>query len=400
MFSSTTTTAPPGEGVRRTAAFAVGTVWCAGVLAAAVLGALAPISETMQEQLGLSLVQTGWATSVITCVAAALGLPAGVLIRRRGFRAALLAGLAIIGIAEACAALADTFAVLLVSRLVAGLGYLLVFVAGPVALTRMAEGPARGASLALWGTCVPIGLGVSAALGGAVTAASSWRVWLSVLAIAPLLVLLLMTRAVPPTKATTEQGPRIPVRVRRRPLLLATAFAAVAAIGVAVTTLLPRFLTERHGLSVVDAGFVTAVLSFSNILGSVAAAVLLRRSRAPHRGVWWIAVVPVAVTITFLSAIPTWVAIGAGLVTLVFNGFLVSLMFALVPYTVDDDSDTDVANGLLAQLGSLGTLLAPPLFGAAATTFDWSATGSISAVAVIVAVITSMFCFRRNESED
>lgn len=399
MITGSTTTAPPGYVVPRNMAFAIGTVWCAGVLAAAVLGALAPISETMQEQLGFSLVQTGWATSVVTCVAAALGLPAGVLIRRRGFRAALLAGLAIIGIAGACAALADTFAVLLVSRLVGGVGYLLVFVAGPVALTRMVEGPARGASLALWGTCIPIGLGVSAALGGAVTAASSWRVWLAMLAVAPLLVFLLMTQAVPATRARTEQR-HIPVKVRRRPLLLAAAFAAVAAIGVAVTTLLPRFLSERHGLSVVDAGFVTAVLSFSNVLGSVGAAVLLRRSQTPRRGVWWIAVVPVAVTVTFLSAIPTWVAIGAGLVTFVVNGFLVSLMFALVPYTVNHDSDTDVANGLLAQLGSLGTLLAPPLFGAAVTTFDWSATGAISGVAVIVAVITLMFCFRHIESEE
>lgn len=399
MISGSTTTAPHEHGVRRKAVFAIGTVWCAGVLAAAVLGALAPISEAMQEQLGLSLIQIGWATSVITCVAAALGLPTGALIRRRGFRAALLAGLAVLGTAGVCAALADTFAALLVSRLVAGLGYLLVFVAGPVALTRLTEGPARGASLALWGTCIPIGLGVSAALGGAVTAASSWRVWLAMLAVAPLLVLLLMTQAVPPRTARTEQE-YIPVKVRRRPLLLAVAFAAVAAIGVAITTLLPRFLAERHGLSVVDAGFVTAVLSFSNVLGSVGAAVLLRRSQAPHRGIWWIAVVPVAVTVTFLSPVSTWVAIGAGLVALVFNGFLVSLMFALVPYTVDHDSETDVANGLLAQLGSLGTLLAPPLFGAAVTTFDWSATGVVSAVAVIVAALTLTFCFRRNESED
>lgn len=399
MISVGTTTALDEYGVRRKTAFAIGTVWCAGVLAAAVLGALAPISGAMQEQLGLSLVEIGLATSVITCVAAALGLPTGVLIRRRGFRAALLAGLAVLGTAGAGAALADTFAVLLVSRLVAGLGYLLVFVAGPVALTRLAKGPARGAALALWGTCIPIGLGVSAALGGAVTAASSWRVWLAMLAVAPLLVLLLMTQAVPPTTARTEQE-HIPVKVRRRPLLLAVAFAAVAAIGVAITTLLPRFLAERHGLSVVDAGFVTAVLSFSNVLGSVGAAVLLRRSRSPQRGIWWIAVVPVAVTITFLSPVPTWVAIGAGLVAFVSNGFFVSLMFALVPYTVDHDSETDVANGLLAQLGSLGTLLAPPLFGATVTTFDWSATGVLSAVAVIVAAVTLMFCFRRDESED
>ncbi|KUL25886.1 hypothetical protein ADL15_39460 [Actinoplanes awajinensis subsp. mycoplanecinus] len=378
---------------------AVGSVWGTGVLAAAVLGAIAPISGILQDELGLSLVQAGWTTSIVTCVAAALGLPAGVLIRRLGFRTALLTGLLILGVAGGCAALADGFGVLLVSRLVAGAGYLLVFVAGPVALMRITEGPARGAALALWGTCVPIGLGVSAALGGAITVAWGWRAWLALLAVTPLILLLGVLRNVRSATTSTDEGHRTTIKLRRRPVLLATAFAAIAAIGVAVTTLLPRYLTEQHGLSVVDAGVVTAVLSFSNVLGSVTAALLLRRSRSPQRGLWWIVVVPVVVTITFASFAPTWVAVGAGLVALVSNGFLVSLMFALVPYTVDDGADADLANGVLAQLGSLGTLLAPPLFGAAVTRFDWGSTGVLSAVLAGLAVLASMFCFRRKESE-
>ena len=59
----------------------------------------------------------------------------------------------------------------------------------------------------------------------------------------------------------------------------------------------------------------------------------------------------------------------AAAVILLANGIVVSAMFAAVPRFARQPARIALGNGLVAQLGSLGTLLGPPLFGGAITAF-------------------------------
>ena len=69
-------------------------VYGTGVLAAAAFGKVAPAIPLLRADLGLSLGRAGWLVSAITAVAALLGTPVGLWVRRRGGRRVLLAGLA------------------------------------------------------------------------------------------------------------------------------------------------------------------------------------------------------------------------------------------------------------------------------------------------------------------
>jgi hypothetical protein len=57
---------------------------------------------------------------------------------------------------------------------------------------------------------------------------------------------------------------------------------------------------------------------------------------------------------------------------LVANGIVVSAMFAAVPRLARSPADIALGNGLVAQLGSLGALLGPPLFGGAIAAGGWN----------------------------
>src|SRR5215208_2555642 len=129
--------------------------------------------------LGVSLAVAGTAVSVITLVGAVLGLPAGGWSQRIGHGRALAIGLAIMAVGAALCAAASDAATLLAGRTLAGIGYLLVVVAGPSLMAMTAEPRHQPIALSLWGTFVPTGI----ALAGLVTAAFADAGWRAIFAV-------------------------------------------------------------------------------------------------------------------------------------------------------------------------------------------------------------------------
>ena len=115
-------------------------LYAIGVLAAGQLGIVPPLVPELQRDLGLSLAGAGTAVSVITLVGAVLGLPAGGWSRAHRARArARPSALPIMAVAAALCAAANDAATLLAGRTLAGIGYLLVVVAGPSLMATTAE---------------------------------------------------------------------------------------------------------------------------------------------------------------------------------------------------------------------------------------------------------------------
>src|SRR6266581_159363 len=105
-------------------------LYAIGVLAASQLGIVPPLIPALQRDLQLSLAGAGAAVSIITLVGAAFGLPAGDWCERFGHARAVRLGLAIMAGAAVFCAVANGGDILLGARVIAGVGYLLVVVAG------------------------------------------------------------------------------------------------------------------------------------------------------------------------------------------------------------------------------------------------------------------------------
>ncbi|WP_201748618.1 MFS transporter, partial [Escherichia coli] len=88
---------------------------------------------------GLDLASIGTLTAVFSILGVLGGIAAGGVIARFGARRMLLWGLATVAAGTAAGALAPGYGVLLASRVVEGLGFLLITVAGPAALQRLVE---------------------------------------------------------------------------------------------------------------------------------------------------------------------------------------------------------------------------------------------------------------------
>ncbi|MDI5963422.1 MFS transporter [Streptantibioticus silvisoli] len=369
-----------GEGGSAIAWRQVGVTWLAGVQAAVGLGAVSPVSSAVRSSLGLSLGTVAWATSGMTVVGAAFGIPAGRWISRYAARDALVLGLLVIAAAAGGSGLSGSWPALLGSRVLEGAGYLLVFVAGPTVVARLTRGRARTAALAAWGSCVPVGLALATGVGGALAPGPAWHRWLAVTGVGPLLAAGVLTFVLPRLPAPPVTGRSVAGGTLTRSLGPAGAYACLSLVGIAVLVLLPDFLTGVRHTTGAEAGSATALVSLLSALGGLFATWLLGRGVAVKALVPLAVLMPLGCLPAFSSGVPLGAVVGAAGVVLFVDGLLISAVFAVVPDVARRIEDIDLVNGSLSQFGSLGVLLGPPLFGLAVGRAGWEATTALASL--------------------
>ncbi|MDG9701993.1 CynX/NimT family MFS transporter [Streptomyces sp. DH37] len=374
-------------------------LYLCGVLAATGLGKLAPVSVDVRAALGLSLDQMSLLISSITAVAALFGVPVSRLIGRMVLRWALLGGCAVMAAAGLLQSRADGFGPMLGMRLVESVGYVAVVVAAPAVIIAMDAGPRRVVALAAWGTYFPVGLAVGSFAGGLLSSWLGWRVWLAaesgaLLAIGAAAALALGRPG--PGDGTPAQGdgegPASRGAGARRllgPLLLAAGFATASGTIVAVVSLFPAYLHEELGVPTATAGTMTGLVSLAGIAGGFLSGWLLRRG-VPVRHLFTASLLmPLGAALAFLqSGGVALSAFGALLVALA-NELVVAAAFATIPAVVSASRDVSLANGLLAQIGSAGSLVGPPLVGSAVLLAGgwWAVGPTVLAVCAVGTVL-------------
>ncbi|MEU7576866.1 MFS transporter [Streptomyces sp. NPDC041068] len=363
-------------------------IYLAGVTAATSMGKMTPVSVELRADLSLSLSQVALVTSLVTAVAAVLGLAVSYLLRPYDARRMLIAGLLVMGAAGLFCAHTGSFAGMLAGRLVESVGYVVVVIVAPVLLFALGSGSRLTTALAIWGTFMPVGLAVGSFAGGVLSAWFDWRAWLTIAAAVTVVVALAVTR-LPADSAegrpVAERGSGIGEgrgafgpRVRRlaRPIALGAGFATISGAIVTCVTLYPTYLHEEFDVPTETAGTLTGVVSFVGVTGGFLASALLRRGKSVTYLFLVALLMPAGAFAAFGGMGGTWGSVGSALVVAFSNELVVATVFAAIPLAVRASSDMDSANGLVAQLGSIGALAGPPLVGLAVTVAGgWWAVG-------------------------
>lgn len=195
-----------------------------------------------------------------------------------GDRRALLLGLGITAVAGVAGATAPSFALLLISRLLEGLGFLLIIVAGPAILQRLTTGSARDSAFSLWSCFMPSGMALAMVAGPLF---QTWQgLWWSGSALA--VVAAAAVACCIPAGVSPGVPGRILVNIRRVlfsrvSVLLAICFALYSLMFFALFSFLPVLLMERMDISYRSAGLLSSLASVINVSGNLAAGYLLTR---------------------------------------------------------------------------------------------------------------------------
>lgn len=371
---------------------AVATIVGSGVIAAFQVGKAVIAVPALRAELGLSLPQAAWLMAVFALLGVVGAIPVGAIIGRLGARRLLLAGLLIVLGASAGGALARSFAALLSTRVLEGIGVVLITICAPALLRTVIADRDRDLAFALWSGYMPLGMAMILAAGGWI---QDWRhLWWGTTVLAALamvgVVLMLPGRERGGSAPSWKMVALDAWTTVRNPgsALIAALFATYTLQYFAVFSFLPVLLIERVGMSVAQAGFFSALAAAANAFGTLVAGIVLTRQWVPR----WVvlagasAVMGLSGACIFALALPHGAVLALCVVFAGVGGMLPSTLLGSAPLLAPTPRLAPVALGLTMQGSNLGQVLGPLAVGASVQAFGWPSAAFIAVTAALLGI--------------
>lgn len=368
-----------------------------GVTCALHVGKMPVAIPVLQASLGLTLVQAGFLLSLVQLAGMLLGLPVGLMADRFGPRRLMLTGLIILAAGSALGALAPDIRVLLATRVLEGVGFLLAVLPAPALLRQhVLEPSVLSRALGWWGAYMPFGTALALLLGVPLLAGIGWRwAWASLAALS-LMAAFGLARGIAadgperhPSGAASALVPKLLRTLSSSgPWLVALAFFLYSGQWMAVVGFLPT-IYGQSGFSAGAAGFMSAVAAGINMGGNIAAGRCLSLGVRP--GI-------LLATGYAAMALGAWVAFaavghpvlqyGAVLLFSCLGGLIPGTLFGLAVGLAPDNSTVSTTVGWMQQFSSLGQFLGPPLVAWVAVAMGgWQSTWLVTSFCSLVGLV-------------
>jgi MFS family permease len=232
-----------------------------------VLGA---VVEPLRREWALGDAQVGWIGTAFTLLYAVVGLPLGRL-ADTWRRTWLLGGGALLWSAmTAISGLTTSFAGLFAARMGVGVGEAVCAPAATSLIGDLFPTSRRGRATAVFMLGLPVGIGLSYVVGGAVAQAWGWRATFFVAGLPGLAAAALCLALPEPTRGSAEPHPIGALRRSETARALVAHTPTLAWISLsgalhnfnmyALATFVPALLTRHHGLSVREAGALSGLM--------------------------------------------------------------------------------------------------------------------------------------------
>jgi len=344
-------------------------------MAGAILG---PIVPQIQSELNVSGTAAGLIITAHGGVIVVTSPIMGAIIDRVGPRRPFIGGLFVYGLGGGAGLVVDSFSMLLLSRVVLGVGTAAVYTSITVLIYTLYEGQAMERALGYRSSANSAGAAVWPLVGGA-AGTVAWNVPFGVYLVAlPLGLLAVLTIPTPASQSasgddTRGSGPTaagsgtricgtLAVFQRHPPLILVYLLYLGANVFLyAVVVFYPRFLST---VGVSSSFTISLYLAANGVAGGVSAALYGRLLKVASRmslitlafALWLLGFAAAAVTRTALGALFPVIMIGLGI------GLVFPSTFALVEAFVPPDRQGQFSS-YVASFGYTGQFISPLLFG-------------------------------------
>lgn len=353
-------------------------VFAAGLVAGAYMTKVPPALPGLRAELGLTLVESGLIVTTFNVLGMLVGMLAGMVCDRLGHKRLALAGLVVMAAGGALGAAAHGFGVLLFSRFVEGVGFILFAVPAPALMSSLtATARDRSRALGLWSAYMPTGGTIALLAAPPLIAASGWRaLWLACSAAALLAAFPLAARvsASRPTQLGSFRLVAESIRQKGN-LAMALLFACYVAQWTSIMVWLPTFLTEQ-GVSTSAAALATALMVLVNAPGNLLGGWLLSRGMPRGRLVIGASAIAALCEIGMLaSPLAGGARFALVLVFSLCTGVIPASVFAGLPVHARSPQHIATGNGMVQQFSNLGQFFGPLLIAWLASRFGgWQAS--------------------------
>ncbi|HZM36837.1 MAG TPA: MFS transporter [Burkholderiales bacterium] len=357
---------------------AVWAVFAAGLAAGAHLTKVPPALPALREELGLTLIESGFIATMFNVMGMTVGMLAGVLSDRFGHRRLALAGMAVMVVGGLLGAAAPGFAVLLLSRFLEGVGFIVFVVSAPPLMSAaVASARDRSRALGLWSSYMPTGGTLALLATPLLIAAWGWRGLWTCIALVTALAGVVFWRAVAAAPYGGVSSLRLVIEslAQKGNLVLAALFALYVAQWTSVMIWLPTFLVDEHGVSTSAAALATALMVLVNAPGNIAGGWLLSRGARRATLIVGASLIAAACELAMLAdALPPSARYAAVLVFSLCIGVIPASIFAGLPVHAKTSQHIGTGNGIVNQASQAGQFCGPLLLAWLASTLGgWGA---------------------------
>ena len=380
-----------------------------GVVIAMHVGKMPPAIPVLQQALGVTLVQAGFLLSAVQLAGMCLGVLAGMSADRLGLRRSLLTGQAILATASLCGMVVSSPSGLLLLRALEGLGFLLAALPAPSLIRQLVRPSQLPLYLGLWSTYMGTGIALALLAGPLAMQALGWQGWWGLLGLLSAAMALCIVWVIPSdqTRASTAAASAPPpaadppaawwaplaLTLRHRgPWQVALLFALYSSQWLAVIGFLPAIYAQA-GLGASQAGALTALASWINVVGNIAAGRLLQQGWCARYLLWigyssmglgavlvfgpWTQELPMLRYLAVLG----FSAVG---------GLIPGVLFSLAVRVAPSERTVSSTVGWMQQCSSAGQFFGPPLIAWIAGNvggwhWTWALTGSAACLGLWLA---------------
>jgi CP family cyanate transporter-like MFS transporter len=361
-------------------------VWVAflaGCVAAFQLGKTFASLTLIIDELSLSLVQAGLILSLFSLIAAFAGAGFGLLSDRIGHVRMALTGLAVSAGGAFLGAMAPNIEVLLLSRLIEGLGFILAIVALPSLISRSASDRDRPLAMGLWGAFMPAGIGLSMIITPVLIDWHGWRgLWndIGFIMLAWGAILALTFRGAP-TRAGIQLSTAdfISNILRIGPLLVVAGFVCYSSLYQSLTAFLPTILVTDYSVPFAQAARFGAIVVVGNIIGNISAGWLIGRGFKP----WKLLTVSfvtmgLCAMLVFATFSEPSTKIVAGFLFSAFGGMFPGTAFVLAARYSPSPSHMALMAGFMLQGAGIGQTIGPMMVSSVVEfSADWNSANLV-----------------------
>lgn len=368
-----------------------------------------PLMPVLMEKFNLDLATAGLMMSVFAITGLALALPTGIIIQQLGPKITGLVAIACLVIGSSLGALAGSTGLLLISRLLEGIGMGLIAVVGPALIALWFPPERRGLPMGIWATWVSVGSLIIFNLAPPLNQMAGWQAaWWACSAFS-FAALCLYGLIVPPTSPrqpfdnpSTGSGHRLRAQARgavtelaeatpstgsgerpnlgkalanRNIWLLALAFACFNFIVIGViTTFYPTFLTTVRGYNLANASFITSFKMVTVICGAPLVGWLCDRAGSPRR-IMLAGYLLLGVFMLLPFTVTSWMIPTCMILLGIISAVIPTTTFAVVPEAIGSTHLVGIGMGVAMIGQNLGQLIGPVFFGWFVESLGWVTAG-------------------------
>ena len=363
---------------------------CIGISTAFYIGKVPPALPVIRSELEMDLVTAGWVVSIFNALGTIIGIAVGLLADRIGPGRVITVSLIILPLASVMGSFSDSVGVLLCSRVLEGIGYASIFVAGPALISLMVSEKDRAVAVSLWSSTTPIGMALAIVLAPILLESFGWRaLWIGT-AVFSLGFLGIFQRTIGPEFRPIPKRTVTPWRhvkstlTQLGPCLLAIAFMTYTFQWMAIMVWLPTFAVEERGLNIGIAAILAATAIAVNIPGNWFGSWIL------HRGIArWIIItigssaMGISSIVIFSDSFPDNFRYGMILVFSFLGGMQPAALISGTTFHTPTPAQLGATNGLLYQGSQCGQFIGPPAIAIIVT-----ATGAWETAGVLLFALT------------